>query len=127
MSYLADTHVLLWFALDPERLGRRAHDVLTATDEPVFFSMASVWEIAIKLSLGKLRLDGTLPQFVAQQISNGFTLLPIQVSHAAQQAALPWHHRDPFDRLLIAQAIEEDLTIVTGDPAFRKYRVKRIW
>ena len=127
MSHLADTHALLWFAQESERLSRRAKDILERTDEAVFFSMASVWEIAIKLGLGKLRLERTLTEFVEAQLVNGFQLLPIRLADAVQQIELPWHHRDPFDRMLISQAITQDLKIVSADPLFARYRVKRIW
>ena len=127
MSYLADTHALIWGLREPERLSIKARRLLESPDEPVFFSVATVWEIAIKLSLGKLRIDATVREFVHAQVRNGFQLLPIEVNHVARVAELPLKHRDPFDRLLIAQALENDLEIITADPAFDQYPVGTIW
>ena len=127
MSYLADTHVLLWAAREPERISAKARALLEDASEPVFFSMASIWEIAIKQSLGKLRLDATLREFVQAQVRNGFSLLSIEVQHVARIAELPWPHRDPFDRLLVAQALESNLEIITADSAFELYPVGTIW
>jgi PIN domain nuclease of toxin-antitoxin system len=91
-------------------------------------SIASGWEIAIKVSLGKLRVDGALDRFLPEQLAaNGFQPLAIDLKHAARVATLPFHHRDPFDRLLVAQALEEELTVATADPVFAKYGVKRVW
>ncbi len=127
MSYLADTCALLWFAREPARLSRRALRILEDTSETVYFSVASAWEVAVKVSLGKLRLDTTVAEFVAAQRRNDFRLLPIEISHVTRVAELPWHHRDPFDRMLIAQGLEENLEIITADPAFGKYPGRRIW
>jgi PIN domain nuclease of toxin-antitoxin system len=91
-------------------------------------SVASGWEIAIKVSLGKLRIEGALDRFVPEQLAvNGFQALAIDLRHTARVASLPFHHRDPFDRLLVAQALEEELRIVTADAIFAKYGVTRVW
>jgi PIN domain nuclease of toxin-antitoxin system len=91
-------------------------------------SIATAWEIAIKVSLGSLRIEGALDRFLPEQIAaNGFQPLPIGLRHAARVATLPFHHRDPFDRLLVAQALEEKLAVVTADPVFVKYGVRRVW
>lgn len=127
MSYLADTHALIWGLCAPERLSTKARQLMESAAEPVYFSVASVWEISIKLSLGKLKLDATVREFVQAQVRNGFQLLPIEVQHVARVAELPFQHRDPFDRLLIAQALESDLEIITADPAFDRYPVGTIW
>lgn len=127
MSYLADTHALICYVREPARVSPRAWSLLENGAEPVFFSIASVWEIAIKLSLGKLRIDATVREFVQAQVRNGFQLLPIEVGHVARVAELPLLHRDPFDRLLIAQALENNLEIITADPAFESYPVGTIW
>ena len=90
--------------------------------------MASGWEIAIKVSLGQLRVDAALDRFIPEQLAmNGFEPLAIDFKHTARVARLPFHHRDPFDRLLVAQAIEEELAVVTADPVFAQYGVKRVW
>ena len=91
-------------------------------------SMASCWEMAIKSSLGKLRIARSIERFVSEQLAaNGFVLLNIELRHAAKLEKLPFHHRDPFDRLLIAQAISEKLTIVSADSIFSRYNVKLLW
>jgi PIN domain nuclease of toxin-antitoxin system len=90
--------------------------------------VASGWEIAIKVSLGKLRVDGALDRFLPEQLAaNGFRPLAIELRHTARVSLLPFHHRDPFDRLLVAQALLEGLALVSADPVFSRYGVKRIW
>ncbi len=127
MSYLADTHVLLWAVREPERVSSLARSVLEDGSQVVYFSIASIWEIAIKQSLGKLKLDATVREFVQAQIHNDFKLLPVDVEHIARTATLPLHHRDPFDRMLIAQAEVEDLQIITMDASFSQYDVRCVW
>lgn len=119
MRLLLDTHTLLWWLAD-RRLGQEARERIADPDTLVAVSAASVWEAAIKASLGKLRVPGSLADAVAD---NGFEALPISLRHAASAGALPPHHRDPFDRMLIAQAVAEGLTIVTRDAAFNAYEV----
>lgn len=127
MRYLADTHVLLWAWQEPERLSRRARTILEDASGVVFFSTATIWEMAIKISRGKLRLKAPLHDFVADQIEEQMKLLPIRVAHAVAVSSLPQHHGDPFDRMLIAQAQVEELNILTADPAFARYRVGTVW
>jgi PIN domain nuclease of toxin-antitoxin system len=127
VSYLADTHVLLWAVREPERVSSLARSVLEDGSQVVYFSIASIWEIAIKQSLGKLKLDATVREFVQAQIHNDFKLLPVDVEHIARTATLPLHHRDPFDRMLIAQAEVEDLQIITMDASFSQYDVRCVW
>lgn len=127
MKYLADTHVIIWATREPERLSTRARRLLESGETPVFFSIASIWEIAFKVNLGKLRLDATVREFVQAQVSNGFSVLPIEVGQVARVAELPLYHRDPFDRLLIAQALESGLEIITADSAFDQYPIGTIW
>jgi PIN domain nuclease of toxin-antitoxin system len=91
-------------------------------------SIASGWEIAIKVGLGTLRVERALDRFLPEQLAaNGFQPLPIDLKHVARVATLPFHHRDPFDRLLVAQALEEGLAIVTADPVFGEYGVSCVW
>jgi PIN domain nuclease of toxin-antitoxin system len=119
VSLLLDAHVLLWLlAGERDRFGRRTLAALR--DRPSLVSAASIWEIAIKRSLGKLKAP---PDVVATVASRGLRLLSITALHAAHVAELPDLHRDPFDRLLVAQAHLESLTIVTADRAFARYRV----
>lgn len=120
MKLLADTHVLLWWLADSPQLTSKARKLLKDPSNLVFISSASVWEIGIKTRLGKLRVDGELlPQIEA----NGFEKLPIRSEHAWSAGKLPLHHRDPFDRMLVAQAEMEGLKILSHDKIFRLYDV----
>jgi len=128
MRVLLDTHVLLWWVDDASSLSRRARTTISDPGNECLLSLASCWEMAIKLSLGKLRLSGAIERFIPEQLAaNGFHQLAIDFRHVAKVATLPFHHRDPFDRLLAAQAIAERCAIVSADPVFRKYGVTRIW
>jgi PIN domain nuclease of toxin-antitoxin system len=125
---LLDTHAFLWWITDDARLSTRARTTIANRKAECFLSLASCWEMAIKVSLGKLTLAAPVEQFVPEQLSvNGFALLRIEFAHVARVERLPFHHRDPFDRLLVAQAIIEDMAIVSADPVFRRDGVKRIW
>lgn len=128
MRLLLDTHAFLWWVAGSRELSRKARSAIGSGRNECLVSVASAWEIAIKISLGRLRIDGSLDRFLAEQIAaNAFQPLPIDLKHAARVATLPFHHRDPFDRLLAAQALAEDLTLVTDDPAFARYGVRRVW
>ncbi len=128
MRLLLDTHVFLWWIEDASALSRKARAVIANPENQCLLSLVSSWEMAIKLSLGKLKLPDAIERFVPDQLAaNGFSQLPIDFRHVARVATLAFHHRDPFDRLLVAQAIEEKLPIITSDPLFAKYGVKRIW
>ena len=126
MTLLLDTREFLWWVWDDPRLSRRARAAIAAT--PCLLSVASCWEMAIKASLGKLTMPLPLDRFFADHLgASEFTLLPIELPHASAVATLAFHHRDPFDRLLAAQALHEKLPLVSADPVFRKYKVKRVW
>lgn len=128
MSLLLDTQALLWFLLDDPRLSGKARERLIDTDVSIFVSPASIWEIAIKISLGKYTLPAPFAAFWGEQLQiNDFSLLPISVSHAARVVDLPFHHRDPFDRLIIAQSLEEGIPVVSSDDTFDHYGVERVW
>jgi len=128
VKLLLDTHAFLWWVEGAPAIGRRARAAISNPDNEVLFSIASFWELAIKLSLGKLRLTQKLDRFVPEQLRvNGFSLLDLRLPHVVRVAKLPFRHRDPFDRLLVAQALEDDLTIVSADRVFRKYGVAVIW
>lgn len=116
---LLDTHVFLWWMVDDKRLGRGAREAITSA-EVACVSAASAWEAALKMSIGKLRLK---EPFASGVTAGGFTPLSIEMTHAEAVMELPLHHRDPFDRMLIAQALVEGLTIVTHDEQMRPYRV----
>jgi PIN domain nuclease of toxin-antitoxin system len=126
MALLLDTQAFLWWVTDDRRLSKRAARAIAGTE--CLLSVASCWEMAIKTSLGKLSLAGSVDRFVQEQLEvNGFHLLAISLEHIGGVAALPFHHRDPFDRLLAAQALAEDLSVVSADPMFRRYGVTRVW
>jgi PIN domain nuclease of toxin-antitoxin system len=128
MRLLLDTHALLWFLLNDARLSAHARSLMSDLKNDLFVSPASYWEIAIKISIKKYALDRDLTTFLEEQIAkNNLTVLPITVRHAAVVATLPFHHRDPFDRLLASQAIVEQVPIVSADTAFDMYSVTRIW
>ena len=125
---LLDTQALLWFVLDDKRLSGTACQAIVTAESSVFVSPASLWEIAIKISLGKYKLPINFAEFWQEQLHiNDFRLLPISIAHTAQVARLPFHHRDPFDRLIIAQAKSLNIPVVSSDAAFDDYEVKRVW
>lgn len=128
MTLLLDTHTVLWFVENAPDLSPRAKAAIEDTDNAVVCSVASVWEMAIKLGLGKLAMSRPLyPEFADLLEEHGIQQLAISNRHASGVAGLPLHHRDPFDRLLIAQAIVENLPIVSADQAFEPYPITRIW
>ena len=123
---LLDTHAFLWWCEGSADLSKRARQTISQAE--CFVSLASLWEIAIKMSLGKLKLPASFERYIPEQIQrNGFSRLEIGFRHIAGCAVLPWHHRDPFDRLLAAQAIGEGLSVISRDSIFGQYGVQRIW
>ncbi len=128
MKLLLDSHALIWALADPRRIPGPTRALLEDGTNIVFVSAASVWEISIKLSLGKLELDEGWKRSLDAEIENGaFTWLPIYRAHCFETIALPWRHRDPFDRLLIAQARVENAVMVTEDRGFDRYEVRTVW
>ena len=128
MRLLLDTQTWLLMVADPDRLAKRARRLLQRGDSELFFSAASAWEIAIKWSLGKLELPADPVEYVPSRIDQtGVMALAIRPAHALQVARLPPHHRDPFDRLLIAQAHVEDLVLLTGDRQIAPYDIRIEW
>lgn len=128
MNFLLDTHVFLWWITDDPRLSPRARRLIADGRNRIFLSAASGWEIAIKARLGRLELPDDPERFILNQLAvNAIDVLPVQMSHALHVYKLPDHHRDPFDRLLIAQAQLEKLRILTADAQFSKYAVEVIW
>jgi PIN domain nuclease of toxin-antitoxin system len=121
MRLLLDTHVLLWALSSPERLGKKVQSAIEDPSNDVMFSAASIWEIAIKWALKRLDFTITPDQILAAAIESGFDELPVRSAVAAYVAVLPAHHRDPFDRLLIAQAILEPAILYTADPQLDAY------
>lgn len=128
MKLLLDTHTFLWFLENDARLSSTARTLIEDGDNEVYLSVGSLWEIAIKISLGKLQIRQAFETFVPEQLTlNTIELLHITVNNTSRLISLPFHHRDPFDRLLIAQALTADMPIVGADPAFDAYGVKRLW
>jgi PIN domain nuclease of toxin-antitoxin system len=128
MKLLLDAHALLWFIGNDSQLSASARENIEDPAHEKFVSVVSLWEIALKLSLGKLKLPSPFDKVFPQQLEgNGFELLPISCAQLNQLADLPFHHRDPFDRLLIAQALADGMAIVTRDIAFSQYPAKIIW
>ena len=126
MPVLLDTHAFLWWCAGGPELSRKARTTIAAED--CFVSLASFWEIAIKLNLGKLRLPGDPGKYITGQMAtNGFAQLEITFRQTMRCASMERHHGDPFDRLLVAQALEESLAIVSRDTVFDAYEIKRIW
>jgi PIN domain nuclease of toxin-antitoxin system len=123
-----DTHSFLWFINGSPQISTNARTLIEDASNQPLLSAASLWEMAIKLSLGKLSLAQPFEVLIPQQMRlNGIKLLGIEIEHTAAVSKLPFHHRDPFDRLLIAQAMVEQIPIVSADTAFDTYSIKRLW
>jgi PIN domain nuclease of toxin-antitoxin system len=128
VKLLLDTQAFLWFVLNDARLSPAARTLLIDPANELLLSPASYWEIAIKVSIGKYQVPGSFKDFMDRQIvHNQLSILPVAVSHAAGIVALPFHHRDPFDRLLIAQALAENVPLVSADTVVDAYGVTRLW
>ena len=128
MNHSLDTHTFLWWASDSAKLGGQAFKVLMQRPTLIYVSVAVQWELVIKVQIGKLKLEDEPSQFFNEQCAqHGFIVLPILTHHVAEVMALPLIHRDPFDRILIAQARNENLTLITGDPLIQRYEVTTLW
>jgi PIN domain nuclease of toxin-antitoxin system len=127
MDLLLDTHSLIWFLNGDEKLSDKARSVIEDSSNSKIVSIASIWEIAIKLSLDKFRFSKGFKHFLDMVADNGFEILPITFDHALELSTLEFIHRDPFDRLLIAQCISDNLVIVTKDDNIKRYKIKTIW
>jgi PIN domain nuclease of toxin-antitoxin system len=128
MNLLLDTHAFLWFVGGSDALSADARAAIEDPDNSSFLSMASAWELSIKSSLGKIEFVEPFESFLPEQLTiNGFDLFNIDWRHVAQVHSLPYHHRDPFDRLLVAQALVENMPVVSKETGFDAYGVTRIW
>ena len=128
MSYLLDTHAFLWWGQGNTRMPVPVRDVIGDEDTHVFVSAVSAWEIATKHNLGKLpEADGIVADLNGAILGHGFFSLPISVEHAERAGRLPLHHRDPFDRMLVAQGQADGLTIISNEAMFDRYGVDRLW
>lgn len=127
MNYLLDTHVVIWSITDNQNYLGSLRDEIKNLDNNCFVSIASLWEMSIKYSLNKLDLKSSLKEIFGTIESSAFRILPVTTNHLFKLSELELHHRDPFDRLLIAQAKAENLTIITKDTAFTSYHVNLKW
>ena len=128
MRLLLDTHVLLWWHNEPSRLTETSYNAISNLDNEIFLSVVNGWEIQIKAQLGRLTLSKPLSAiFQQEQAKNDFRLLPVTMDHVYALDQFPLHHRDPFDRLLVAQAHQEELMLVTHDPKITAYSVPLLW
>lgn len=128
MRLLIDSHALIWAVDDPNRLTAISSSALQNPRNQLIVSAATIWEVAIKVGTGKLKLSEPYRPWITKAIFDlGATILPITIDYADFQAGLPFHHRDPFDRLLIAQSIVESIPVVSGDALFDAYGITRIW
>ncbi len=128
MKLLLDTHAFLWFIADNAALSSQAKHLIEDANNEIILSVASLWEMAVKVSIGKLTIQQPFDAFMIEQIQlNAITLLNISIAHTSVIVTLPFHHRDPFDRLLIAQAMVEQLALVSADPIFDSYGIQRLW
>lgn len=128
MRVLLDTHAFLWLVTDDPKLSPTAREIFVDADNRIFLSAVSALEIAVKYSLGKLTLTAPPREFIEARVANNdLTPLPVALAHTYRLAHLPFHHRDPFDRLLVSQAMEEDLPILTSDRAVASYDVQTLW
>ncbi len=128
MRLLLDTNALIWAVLRPWQLSQRALDAISDGDNPVFMSVVNAWEVAIKASLGKLVVPEDIEATIRRGCSDsGFGILPVELRHAFEVRKLPLHHKDPFDRLLVAQARIEGLTLVSIDRQLHAYNLDVLW
>jgi PIN domain nuclease of toxin-antitoxin system len=127
MRVLLDTHVLLWYLSSDPKLSEKAKDIIADKSNNCYFSLASLWEIVIKLDVNKLRLPMPFEKFVVHLTSKDFQILPIQLADLKVLQGLPAYHRDPFDRILIAQAIQENIPVISADQYFNAYAIPIIW
>ena len=131
MRYLIDTHVFLWFVSSSKELSKTARTLIENGNNEIFLSIASLWEISIKTALGKLSVKGNYETVIDDVVDNSIQILPINFAHTVEQNRLPFHHRDPFDRIIISQAIVENMDFISAETVFDDYlkgkSMKRFW
>jgi PIN domain nuclease of toxin-antitoxin system len=128
MKFILDTHSFLWFLGGDNQLSAKARKIIQSNKNLKYISMATLWEIALKMSIGKLRLDVPFQALLSEIDANGFEILSIEFVHIQELLNLDFHHRDPFDRIIIAQALTENMTIITKDETFKEYSaVALLW
>lgn len=127
MNLLLDTHALIWYITDDNKLPTKTRTLIELSENHCFVSLATYWEMAIKNSLGRLEFKKPISTIFDIIEQSGFDILPISIEHTLKATSLPFHHHDPFDRMIIGQAIAEDLTIITKDEKFPLYDVRLLW
>ena len=128
MKYLLDTHAFLWFVSDDNRLSPRARSTINNNHNEIYFSAASAWEMSIKIRLGRLTIEEELEPFIVKQLAeNNFSTLPITIFHSIYTSKLPYIHKDPFDRMIIAQSKVENMSLISKDKNIKKYKVPIVW
>ncbi len=127
-NYLIDTQCWLWWHIEPERLGQQARECIENGDKTIFFSVVSAWEIVIKHGLNKLKLPFPPGEYIPKRLASSYMdVLPVHLAHTLYLEKLPDHHKDPFDRLLVAQAMRENLTLISSDLQLRSYDVDAVF
>jgi PIN domain nuclease of toxin-antitoxin system len=127
MRYLVDTQSFIWFVEDDEKLPSHIRALMENVVNQLVISIASLWEMTIKMSLGKLVLSGDIETMIGKVINNGFTILPIEPEHLITLSTLDFIHRDPFDRIIISQSIRERIPLISSDDVFNQYPVEWVW
>ena len=128
MRFLLDTHAFLWFVLDDKRISEQAKSTIADSKNEIYFSAASVWEMAIKTKLARLKIKDDFESFIISQLStNNFVPLSITISHSLYTERLPQIHKDPFDRIIVAQSKVEGLPLISRDKQIRKYAIEWVW
>ncbi len=128
MNYLLDTQVMIWMLTDPDALGTKSRNIIGDGENVLYWSAVSYWELTVKLSLKKIKLSSSWSeQLEKEKKFNRIRDLPVHWHHCRQNESLPWHHRDPFDRLLICQAMTENFTLISKDHQFREYPIPVVW
>jgi PIN domain nuclease of toxin-antitoxin system len=128
MKYLLDTHAFLWFVSDDNRLSQEARKTIKDNNNEIYFSAVSAWEMSIKVRLGRLTIEGDLEPFIVNQLAeNSFNTLSITIFHSIYTARLPEIHKDPFDRMIIAQSFAENMSLISKDKNIKKYKVPVVW
>lgn len=127
MKLLLDTHTYIWFYNDKPELSPLAKRMIESEENFAYLSIVSLWEMSIKVSLGKLELNKSLSQVYHDLIISGIEILPIAFDHILSSSTLPFHHRDPFDRLIVAQALTENMQLLSADTVFDAYTTNRTW
>jgi len=127
MNYLLDTHVLIWFLNGDKALSNKARKAIEADNAINFVSIASLWEISIKLSLERLEIKVPFENIIDELDKNNFQLLPITFNDTLHLSTLPFHHKDPFDRIIISQSVNNNFTLISKDKEFSSYKIKLLW